>query len=779
MANEEVGNLTVRIGMDNTGFQSGVANLNRQLKVVQSEFAVASSKLGSFGDSTDQLKAKSDSLTKQMEIQKQKVQVLQSAFDKSAESKGMDAKATQDLQIKLNKAVMELQKTETELKNTNTEIDRQSSFWTKLSKSAEETGNKLKATGEKMVGVGKTLSMALTVPLLAAGGASVKLASDLNESLNKVDVAFGKNAKKVEDWSNTTLKSFGISKGSALDMAALFGDMGTAMGQSTEEASKMSTSLVGLAGDLASFKNIGIDQAQDALKGIFTGEGEALKSLGVIMQDSTLEAYALATGQKKSYDEMTQAEKVALRYAFVMDATKNSQGDFARTSDGTANQMRIFSESLQELGASFGQYILPVITPLLTKLNEMVQAFGKLDEGTKKTILIFAGIIAAIAPVILILGNLMSAVGTIAATFAPAIAGAGGLSAALGAIVAPVAIVIASIVAFIAIFTSLYKHNEDFRNNVNGVWANVKDTISSVIENIKTIISVFVEIAHQIWNTHGEKIKAVLTSYLNIFMTIINTTLNIIKQVFNAFAALVQGDWNGFFNSLKNIAALMLNGIGAIFKSGLALIQNLFSLLKDIVLNIFSSLLNGITTKVGEIVSTIINGIQSALDWLSTIPDQMFKFGVNILQGLINGIESKLKSLKDSISNVASTVTNGVKKALNINSPSKVMIEMGGFVTEGLAIGIEDEKAKISRAMNSVTSLISSTKAFNTAQQNSINDKNNNSQRIISEPNQTINNHYAVTTNFPNATNKNEIKQALNEVFNGLSTKAIQYAYKR
>ena len=123
-------------------------------------------------------------------------------------------------------------------------------------------------------------------------------------------------------------------------MAALFGDMGTAMGQTPAEAAKMSESLVGLAGDLASFKNIGIEEAQTALKGIFTGEGESLKSLGVVMQDSTLEAYAMATGQKKAYDEMTQAEKVALRYAYVMDATKNAQGDFARTSGGTANQLR-------------------------------------------------------------------------------------------------------------------------------------------------------------------------------------------------------------------------------------------------------------------------------------------------------------------------------------------------------------------------------------------------------------------------------------------------------
>ena len=93
-----------------------------------------------------------------------------------------------------------------------------------------------------------------------AGGAAIKLASDFEESLNKVDVAFGKSSAEVKNFAKTTLTQFGIAEGSALDMAALFGDMATSMGITRNEASLMSTSMVGLAGDLASFKNIGIDQ---------------------------------------------------------------------------------------------------------------------------------------------------------------------------------------------------------------------------------------------------------------------------------------------------------------------------------------------------------------------------------------------------------------------------------------------------------------------------------------------------------------------------------------
>ena len=89
------------------------------------------------------------------------------------------------------------------------------------------------------------------------------------------------------------------------------------------------------------------------------------------MQDSTLEAFALAQGTETAYDEMTQAQKVALRYAFVMDATKNAQGDFSNTSDGAANSSRTLTETLKELGVSFGQVLLPVITPIIQKNNRI------------------------------------------------------------------------------------------------------------------------------------------------------------------------------------------------------------------------------------------------------------------------------------------------------------------------------------------------------------------------------------------------------------------------
>lgn len=261
-----------------------------------------------------------------------------------------------------------------------------------------KAGDGLASVGDKMKGIGANLSASLTLPIVGAGVAAVKLASDFEESLNKVDVAFKSNSKEIKDWSNTTLKSFGIAQGTALDMAALFGDMATGMGLNTGESAKMAKSLVGLAGDLSSFKNIKIDVAETALKSIFTGETESLKELGIVMTEANLKAWALSKGITGNISKMTEAEKVQLRYAFVMDKTKNAQGDFARTQGGAANQMRIFQESMKQLGQQLGSTILPYVTKAVTFINGLVTSFGSLSPAIKKIVVIGALLVAVIGP---------------------------------------------------------------------------------------------------------------------------------------------------------------------------------------------------------------------------------------------------------------------------------------------------------------------------------------------------------------------------------------------
>lgn len=291
----------------------------------------------------------------------------------------------------------------------------------KLTKALNTASGKLESFGSKVSGIGKSLTTRLTLPLGIAGGAAIKMASDFEESLNKVNVAFGEASGEVREFAKTTLDQFGIAEGTALDMAALFGDMSTSMGLSVDAAAEMSTALVGLAGDLSSFKNINIKEATTALNGVFTGETESLKRLGIVMTQVNLEQFAMEQGIRKTIKEMSQAEKVQLRYQYVMEKTANAHGDFANTSDGAANQMRKFQEQMKELGATFGAVILPAFTKLVKAANKILLKFRNLDEGTQKTILIIAGIAAAIGPVLVALGSMASGIGLVASGFATAL----------------------------------------------------------------------------------------------------------------------------------------------------------------------------------------------------------------------------------------------------------------------------------------------------------------------------------------------------------------------
>lgn len=301
----------------------------------------------------------------------------------------------------------------------------------------------LKSFGNKLTGIGKNLSTKLSLPLAFAGGMAIKMASDFNESLNKVDVAFGRSSSIVRDFAKTTITQFGIAQGSALDMAALFGDMATSMGLSTKEAADMSTQLVGLAGDLASFKNINIGQATTALAGVFTGETESLKRLGIVMTIANLELFAMSKGIKKQIDDMTQAEKVTLRYQYIMEKTANAQGDFNRTQSGSANQIRIFQESLKELGVSFGKIILPSFTKLVVKANNIINSFKNLSPKLKEGILRFGALAAILPPLLIILGS---------------------IATGIAAISAPVAITIAAISLLVIFFDDIVEAGENLRN---------------------------------------------------------------------------------------------------------------------------------------------------------------------------------------------------------------------------------------------------------------------------------------------------------------------------
>ena len=243
-----------------------------------------------------------------------------------------------------------------------------------------------KSVGSDLVSGFKKLGAAVAASkvvekLYEFGKEAVELGSDLEEVQNVVDVTFKTMSDSVNKFAKDAQKSAGLSEKMAKQYVGTFGAMADSFGFTELEAYEMSTALTQLTGDVASFYNLSQDEAMNKLKGVFTGETEALKELGVVMTQAALDNYALANGYEKTTSAMTEQEKVALRYQFVMDQLSASSGDFVRTQDSWANQSKVLALQWESLMATLGTGLIDVLSPGMEFLNDKVlPALGKFAE---------------------------------------------------------------------------------------------------------------------------------------------------------------------------------------------------------------------------------------------------------------------------------------------------------------------------------------------------------------------------------------------------------------
>lgn len=431
-------NIGPRIGIEGEAeYRSELNKIIQTQKTLNSEMKATESAWDKDTSAKEKAKQKTQLLNQQIATQNKRIEMLRKGLDESAQKFGENDIKTLKWKQALADAETELNRLEKELREVPSGVQLVGQKFEEAGQKMQAAGQKIQAVGNAITNVGSTLTRTVTAPILAAATAAVKLGSDYEENINKVDVAFGKSARQVKDWAKTATKNFGMSESAALDATSAFGDMATSMGLSDDEAAEMAISLAGLSGDLSSFKNIDIKTAMTALKGVFTGETESLKGLGIVMTQTNLKKFAEEMGLV--YDEMSEAEKVTLRYQYVMERTANAQGDYLRTSDGFANSFRTLKAEVSNLGTSFGQELLPYVTPLVQRVTEIVKGFGDLDESTKQMIIRSAGLAAAIGPVLTIggklvtgVGKLLEGAGKVVSWIGQVIPSLGGLSGALG-----------------------------------------------------------------------------------------------------------------------------------------------------------------------------------------------------------------------------------------------------------------------------------------------------------------------------------------------------------
>jgi hypothetical protein len=248
----------------------------------------------------------------------------------------------------------------------------------------------------------KKAALAFAAAAAAAGAMAVKIgvdavkaASDLGETVSKVNVLFGETAKDIEKFADGAASSLGQTKQQALDAAATFATFGKSAGLSGKDLANFSTDFVKLSSDLASFNNTSPEQAINAIGSALRGEAEPLRQYGVLLDDASLRQAALEMGIiSTTKNALTPQQKVLAAQALIYQQTSAAQGDFERTSDGLANKTRILTAQLENAKTTIGQALLPIVLELANLFSEKVipivqqvaDAFGEKSDGIGGTL---------------------------------------------------------------------------------------------------------------------------------------------------------------------------------------------------------------------------------------------------------------------------------------------------------------------------------------------------------------------------------------------------------
>lgn len=247
--------------------------------------------------------------------------------------------------------------------------------------------------GTSLKGITKVVAAAFSVKVIYNfSKACIQAASDLQEVQNVVDTVFGESSAIIDNFAKNAVKSLGLSELSAKKYASTMGAMLKSMKLSDKQVLVMSQNMTALAGDIASFYNLSGDEAFQKIRSGISGETEPLKQLGINLSVANMEAYALSQGIDKSYNSMTQAEQAILRYNYLLDVTKDAQGDFARTSGSWANQVKVLSEQWNTFKSVLGSSFIQVLTPVVRALNLIMEKLIVAGQYFQRFIYMITGV---------------------------------------------------------------------------------------------------------------------------------------------------------------------------------------------------------------------------------------------------------------------------------------------------------------------------------------------------------------------------------------------------
>lgn len=501
---------------------------------------------------------------------------------------------------------------------------------------------------------------------------------------------------------------------SAEDTAEAIGLMANAGIKSSQAGTALRTIMNNLAGDVKiSGKAIG-----DVTIATTNADG-SMRDLSDILADCRSAFGNLTESEKAQAAESLVGKNAMSGFLALMNA---GQGDIDKLSsaidncdgsaekmamtmqDNLAGQLTILKSQLQELAISFGDILMPAIRSIVSNLQGFVDKLNGMDEGTKRTIVTIALLVASIGPLLVIIGTAISKIGVAMQGFVKlangisklkiAIQGGTGvlgkLGAALGGISAPVLAVVAVIAVLVAAFVHLWKTNEGFRDAIIGTWNRIKDTISGFCQGIVDRLNALgfqftdiVDVLKTVWDGFCQVLAPIFEGVFNNIANILSTVTGVITGILDVFIGIFTGNWSQAWNGVKDIFSSIWNGISSFFTN----ILNVIKGVADVVLGWFGTSWNEVWTNIKTFFEGIWNGIAtffttiwetlknvvtvgimaigsilSAAFDIITLP---FRFIWENCKGIIisvwDAIKSKVTAVIHAMASVISTVMNAIK----------------------------------------------------------------------------------------------------------------------
>ncbi|MGH9225706.1 MAG: phage tail protein [Acidimicrobiales bacterium] len=528
-----------------------------------------------------------------------------------------------------------------------------------LAGAADHTGGRLSTFGKVAAGALAGAGIA-SVGFLAKAVAS---ASDLNETLSKVSVVFGDQARQVESFANQMAKDFGLPKKSILDAASSIGLIGKASGLSKGDAAAMANQLAKLAADASSFYNVPLDEALAAIQSGLVGEAEPMRRFGVLLNAQAVDAEAAALGLGKVNGQYTEGAKAQARASLIMKGMTDASGDLERTQGSLSNRLREMRGRFENFAASVGTAVVPVVLKLFDAFeslgDRLAPVFNEVSAGFKAFVAAFkagdglassgfAGFMGKLAVVARQLFDALKPVGAlIKANIEPILAGLGAvvLAVVVPALAALVASVVAAAAPFVALAAVVALVWPRIKEHVIGAvgaivawvqeqWPRVKEVISEAMVTVQAVIQGVTAVVLTVWENFGSQIVNVIKSAWDFIVDIVDAAMNVIRGVIDVVAGIITGDWSRVWDGVKSILSGVWDAMKALISTAIDLIKEIVKAGWEVVKGVFTGAWDALKQVVREGVAWVVDKIlamaemvigaaETAFGWIPFIGDKL------------------------------------------------------------------------------------------------------------------------------------------------------------